>query len=259
LRLVDAAVIPIAERATARSDARSAATPGIYVVCNSVYSSESILRAYGVQAHVLYPGVDTDRFRPAPSAFDAPADRNYVLSVGRLDPAKNYHLVVQALGMLEPVARPALHVVADQRPMFEYEEAVGQLARDLGVDLTVVSPAHDDQLIAEYQHAVATICAAELEPFGLTSIESIACGTAVVAVRQGGFREVVEDGVNGFLVDASPAGLAAGISRAVSHRGRFDSNDLHNWVTEHEWTWADAADRLDRHVHCAIEAQSSAT
>ncbi len=47
------------------------------------------------------------------------------------------------------------------------------------------------------------------EPFGLVMIESLACGTPVIATRRGSVPEVIEDGVTGFIVDdaehAAPA------------------------------------------------------
>jgi glycosyltransferase involved in cell wall biosynthesis len=47
------------------------------------------------------------------------------------------------------------------------------------------------------------------EPFGLVMIESLACGTPVVAFRQGSVEEIVEDGINGFVVDDADQAIAA--------------------------------------------------
>jgi glycosyltransferase involved in cell wall biosynthesis len=64
------------------------------------------------------------------------------------------------------------------------------------------------------------------EPFGLVMIEAMACGTPVVAYRQGAAIEVVDDGVTGFLVDnEEEAALAVARVRELDRREvkrRFD-------------------------------------
>jgi glycosyltransferase involved in cell wall biosynthesis len=47
------------------------------------------------------------------------------------------------------------------------------------------------------------------EPFGLVMIEAMACGTPVVAMRNGSVPEVIEDGVTGFIVDDEESAAAA--------------------------------------------------
>jgi glycosyltransferase involved in cell wall biosynthesis len=51
------------------------------------------------------------------------------------------------------------------------------------------------------------------EPFGLSVVESMACGTPVVAYRRGSMPEIIDDGVTGFLVD--DAAQAADAVRSV--------------------------------------------
>ena len=47
------------------------------------------------------------------------------------------------------------------------------------------------------------------EPFGLVMIEAMACGTPVIARPGGSVREIIEDGVTGFIVDSEDQALAA--------------------------------------------------
>ena len=47
------------------------------------------------------------------------------------------------------------------------------------------------------------------EPFGLSVVEAMACGTPVIAIRRGSMPELIEDGVNGFLVDNVDQAIAA--------------------------------------------------
>ncbi len=61
------------------------------------------------------------------------------------------------------------------------------------------------------------------EPFGLSVVEAMACGTPVIATRRGSMPELIEDGVNGFLVDSVDEAVAAvarigGIDRAACRR-----------------------------------------
>ncbi|MPZ55136.1 MAG: glycosyltransferase [Rhizobiales bacterium] len=53
------------------------------------------------------------------------------------------------------------------------------------------------------------------EPFGLVMIEAMACGTPVLAFRQGSVPEIVDNGVTGFIVDSEEEGLAA-IPRVIA-------------------------------------------
>jgi len=87
------------------------------------------------------------------------------------------------------------------------------------------------------------------EPFGIVMIESMACGTPVVATRRGAVPEVIEHGVTGFIVDSeadalSAIGLAASLDRARIRREferRFSSRrmaqdycELYSLLTEPE-------------------------
>ena len=131
-------------------------------------------------------------------------------------------------------------------------EALERLAGARGVRLTIDVALSEAALIERYQMALATVCASRLEPFGLTAIESMACGTPVVAIREAGFRESVTDGVTGILVDPEAAALAAGIeglvadSSAVSTMGKAGRDDVIA-----RWTWDRTVSQVERILESA--------
>jgi glycosyltransferase involved in cell wall biosynthesis len=131
-------------------------------------------------------------------------------------------------------------------------EALEKLAGASGVQLTIDFALSEAALIERYQQALATVCASRLEPFGLTAIESMACGTPVVAIREAGFRESVTDGVTGILVDPEPEALADGIaglvagSSALSAMGKAGRDDV-----VARWTWDRTVSQVERILESA--------
>lgn len=76
-----------------------------------------------------------------------------------------------------------------------------------------------------------------MESFGLAAIEAFACGTPVIASRQGGLGELISDGENGLLVTpGDPVALARAIAYAVSHPDdmqRMGVNAYQTWLAHY--------------------------
>jgi len=210
------------------------------VATNSYFSAESIQRSYGRDAVVCYLGIGTASFDLAP---DEPPhdDQPSVISVGGLDPMKGHDVVIRSLGLLPPASRPVLDVVYE-RVHPGYRTTLEGVAEDHGVHLRLHSGITDEELASLYRAASATVAAARLEPFGLVPLESLACGTPVVAVREGGYRETVEHEVNGLLVDRSPIDIAQAIDRTLKVGLDRTRQELRNTVVP-KWDWDHAAKR----------------
>jgi glycosyltransferase involved in cell wall biosynthesis len=155
------------------------------------------------RTHVIYGGVDAERFRPGPD------ERYGVLYVGRITPHKGLDRLVRALPEGAPltVAGSAGH---DRwPPERDYPTVLRRLAADRPVRF--LGPIDDRDLPLLYRRAavfvlptVETTCfgkpVAVTELLGLSLLEAMASGTPVVASRTGGVPEVVRDGETGFLV-----------------------------------------------------------
>ena len=67
-----------------------------------------------------------------------------------------------------------------------------------------------DDLLHEYASALCVVCPAFDEDYGLTCLEAMALGKPVIACADGGgYVELIEDGVDGFLVEATGPAIAS--------------------------------------------------
>jgi glycosyltransferase involved in cell wall biosynthesis len=226
--------------AVLRRHDRVAASSADRIACNSQYSAESIARAYGRDADVCYLGVDDEVFTTA-AHEQALQRRREAVSVGAIDRVKGQDLVVRALAALPAAERPLLNLVYE-RCDDRYRREVEALAGALGVSLRLHHGIADRDLAALYRSSSVTVLSARLEPFGLVALESLACGTPVVALREAGYRETVDDGVNGYLVERSPTAMAEAVQRVLDGQLATSPQALRGTVVA-RWSWTASVKR----------------
>ena len=151
-------------------------------------------------------GVDLDRFRPAAKA-DARrrlglGEERIVLFVGRLEPLKGVDILIGAASMLDSDVDCSVLIVGGDETSKEQVVQLQDLAANLGVDQRVafVGAVDHDQLPLYYNAADVCVVPSYYESFGLVAIESMACGTPVVASRVGGLTTTISDGETGYLI-----------------------------------------------------------
>ncbi len=224
-----------------------------YLLVNSYYSRESVLRAYGVDAKVCYLGVDTKLFRH----LHLPRER-FVVGLGSFDSIKRIDLAVRAVALIsEP--RPALVWIANSgNPAYQSE--VSELARSLSVDLHIKYAVSDDELVKILNTAALMLYTSRLEPFGLAPLEGNACGLPVVGVAEGGIRETIQEGINGILVDDEPEAIAAAADRLLQDQQLCAEIGARasEYVAD-EWNVERSVERLEAYLIKAASRESSTT
>lgn len=165
-----------------------------------------VLRAWDVPAdrlHVMRNGVDLERFRPIPpSAARAELGLSgspLLLSIGYLVERKGHHVAIDALAAILPIHPGArLIVIGDGE---ERENLISQCKR-LGVEsrVTFTGALPNTELFRWYSAADVMILASSREGWANVLLESMACGTPVVATRIWGTPEVVSSELVGRLV-----------------------------------------------------------
>jgi glycosyltransferase involved in cell wall biosynthesis len=239
-RLVRDSIKTYALRIQVRHErANAAAFDKVFV--NSLFSRESILRTYGLESEVCYLGVDTDKFRPTGEPRET-----YAIGLGGVDVIKGVDRAIQALAAIPAEKRPRLVWIGNYSD-HNAQRAAENLASALGVRFELKVRVSDGELVSLLSRAALMIYTSRLEPFGYAPLEANACGTAVVAVAEGGVRETVHNGINGLLVPgADPMLLANAISRIIDDplfAHELGQRAMH-YVREN-WSLPLAIDRLE--------------
>ena len=206
------------------------------------------------RVHVIYNGVDTGRFSPAPenerrARVGMPVGQRIVLSVGRLTQAKGHHDVIRAVAALRTRHDIALYIVGGVNPEQDYGPALRELVRDLGLENVHFVENVDHADLPDWYGAADLFClATRREGCPNVVLESIACGTPVVASAVGSIPEIIEPGVNGTLVQAlTPEAFASAIDSALVRP--WDRNAVA--ATMQSWNW-DACGRQVRDLYEAV-------
>ncbi len=141
-------------------------------------------------AATVYNGTDVDMFTFSDEYED------YLLYAGRVAPQKGIKEAIQVaresnhrLLIIGPVA------AADQGYFDQY------IRPELDDKILYLGRVDQDRLPKYYQKAKALLTPVQWEePFGLTTIEAMACGTPVISLHRGAAPEIIKDGKTGFIV-----------------------------------------------------------
>jgi phosphatidylinositol alpha-1,6-mannosyltransferase len=195
---------------------------------NSV-STRRMLQELGIAAdrlELVYPGVDTQRFRPGIDATEirrriVPRGETMLLSVGRLQTRKGHDLMIQAVRHLTHQQHRSLRyvVVGDGQERSRLEALVDQCGVREDVTFTGEVPG---ELLPQYFAACDIFVLpnrveqSDVEGFGIVFLEAAASGKPAVGGNSGGVPEAVADGVTGLLVSGTDVEeLAATIARLM--------------------------------------------
>jgi glycosyltransferase involved in cell wall biosynthesis len=148
--------------------------------------------------HIVHCGIDATRFLPRPPRRPGPLR---LITVGRLDPMKGYHVLLEAIAALgQEGCAVELEMVGEGPERAALEERV----RSLGLlgRVSLSGAVSQDEIVEHYDRADAMIVSSFMEGVPVVLMEAMAKELGVVATRVGGIPELVEEGVSGFLVNA---------------------------------------------------------
>jgi len=224
------------------------------VLAASQREKDLLAKYYGVPEEKigLTPcGVDLNLFRPLPK-HDARRELGLhetsvvVLYVGRFAPVKGLDRLIAAAAHLRQRSGLTFVIIGGDGQGTRESSALSRLARRGSVEAMIKLPgrvAHD-LLPLYYSAADVVVVSSYYESFSLVALESLACGTPVVATRVGAMDTLIEDGKTGLLVDRpAPRALAQAIDRAVTElsEGRMGEEEIRSSVLRYNWRAVAAA------------------
>jgi mannosyltransferase len=174
---------------------------------------------------VVPHGIDLSRFSPPADKLNAWADSGlpgkYGIGVfGRVRPDKGSDVFVDAMIEALPHLPDATAVIAGlAQPQHQaYQQALKDkiAAAGLAERIVFLGEVPAGEVHRWYQRCLLCVACPRYEPFGLTPFEAAATGCALVCSRTGAFEELVQPGVNGYLVDTDDAvGLAQAVQQVM--------------------------------------------
>jgi len=216
--------------------------PSMHFVAISEYQK----RQYSGLANIetIHHGIEMEKWR----FEESPVRRSYLFSIGRITSVKGQDRAIEVARStgLKLIIAGCVQDKPGDRKFFESLRTSIDLFTNVGkhpVDDNyyekIMKPllASDKQIIfigeigreqkrQWFRHARATLFPVRWgEPFGLVLLESMACGTPVVAFREGAVPEIIVSGKTGFVVNS-----LNDMIEAVAHIGNIDSRDCEKHV-----------------------------
>jgi glycosyltransferase involved in cell wall biosynthesis len=230
-----------------------------HVIAVSAATRQDLIELYHTppdKISVLYHGVGPEfKSEQAESTLKAVREKYhlppspFILSVGTIQPRKNYQRLIRAMANLDK----AISLVIVGSKGWAYEAVFAEVARQ-GLEQHVHFPGFitDDDLPALYQMATAFVYPSLYEGFGLPALEAMACGTPVIASNRSALPEVV--GAAGLLVDPyDEAALAAAIAQVLADKDLQAHLAQAGLLQAKKFCWDDTARQLVALYHQLLE------
>ncbi|MDE2860972.1 MAG: glycosyltransferase [Chloroflexota bacterium] len=224
------------------------------IVAFSRHERDALVRFYDASAdkvEVIPCGVDVDLFRPVERDEARQklglGDGGVVLFVGRLEPLKGVDILLRAVAQLELADTTRTLIVGGDLQADAEAARLTALCGELGIAerVSFLGRMVQHELPLYYSAADVFVLPSHYESFGLVALESMACGTPVIASRVGGLPTIVKDGLNGYLIPSrSPEPFADGLDVLLGNPAIRQAMSEASRETAVSMGWAAVSDNL---------------
>ena len=238
------------------------------VIVATEKEKQDLIRYYDAlpeKVGVVPCGVNMDLFKPVDKMSARQklglSDDKIILYVGRIDPLKGIDQLLKTIPLLKNHNGLRLIIIGGDE---NSREEVGKLQKlsaglDISDRVTFQGLIKQDQLSDYYSAADVCVVPSYYESFGLVPLESLACGTPVVATDVGDLKNIIRQGETGYIVpDNSPEKLAASISLVLAKPRRDMEASLAIRASVRAWDWANVAEQIAGEMRMVVDRQLAA-
>ncbi|MFC2072585.1 glycosyltransferase [Chloroflexota bacterium] len=233
-----------------------------HIIASTGKEKEDLVRHYGTSLErisVIPCGVNLELFQPVDKETARQqlgfTDDKLILSVGRIEPLKGIDQLLKAMPYLQNGQGPRLVIIGgDEHSQYEMEK-LQKLSRTLHIQDSVTFLGLIKQEQMPYFYSAADICVipSYYESFGLVALESLACGTPVVATDVGDLKSVIHQGETGYVVsDNAPRRLADKIALLLSRPSPGTESTLSIRASVSRFSWPIIAEAAIREFQLVL-------
>ena len=224
------------------------------IIAATEKEKEELIRHYGAppeRISVIPCGVNLDLFRPVDKEIAKQqlgfGDKKIILFVGRIEPLKGIGQLLRAMTYLQNSHRPRLVIIGGDEHSHHEMERLKRLSGDLQIEDSVIFLGLIKHEKLPYFYSAANTCVipSYYESFGLVALESMACGTPVVATNVGDLKSIIHQGETGYVVmDNTPRSLADKITLILSKPSLDMKSALSIRASVTPFSWSNIAQRI---------------
>jgi phosphatidylinositol alpha-mannosyltransferase len=225
------------------------------LIAVSPVARDSIKRHFDGDYRIIPNGVDVERFNPSKKGYELlPRNKKIVLFVGRFEQRKGFKYLRKAFQKVIREVKDAHLVAVGTGPLFKVEKQKAKV--QLRDSVTFLGRISFDELPYIYASShVFCSPAIGYESFGIVLLEAMASGIPIVASDIEGYRFVLEDGKEGFLVEPeNPDALADKLIYLLKNEElRVKMGVLGRKKAEEKYSWDKVANEVEAYYFEIME------
>lgn len=229
---------------------------GTIAVCKSLGEVMSTLAGPALDVREIGNGVDSSRFFPldqeqARRELGLPSSAQILVAVGALVPRKGYHILIPAFAQIaERFPASQLHILGEGESRGELTRMIKE--RGLAGRVQLQGSCPNSRLRSWYAAADVSCLASSREGWPNVLLESLACGTPVVATGVWGTPEVITSPDFGIIVEQTISSIAAGLETALQKR--WDREHIADCARKRDWNLV--AQEVEEYLNIVLKRTS---